>query len=187
MSTVAEIRQETERKMQRSVEALKSDLVKLRTGRASTGILEHITHEYYGSMMPITQVANLGVADARTLTVQPWDRKMVKVLAKTILSADLGLNPAVNGDVIRVPIPPLTEERRKELCKIVRGEGEDAKVAIRNLRRDANESVKKLEKAKEISEDDSTGAQKDIQKVTDKYIAEVDDLVSKKEKEVMTV
>ena len=186
MSTVAEIRQEAERKMQRSVESLKSDLVKLRTGRASTGILEHIV-EYYGSMMPITQVANLGVADARTLTVQPWDRKMVKVLEKAILTADLGLNPAVNGDVIRVPIPPLTEERRKELCKIVRGEGEEAKVAIRNLRRDANESVKKLEKAKEISEDDSTGAQKEIQKTTDKYIAEVDELVSKKEKEVMTV
>ena len=143
--------------------------------------------DYYGSPTPISQVANLGVADARTITVQPWDRKMIPVIEKAILTADLGLNPAAFGDMVRVPVPPLTEERRREICKVVRGDGEDAKVAIRNLRRDANEHVKKLEKAKEVSEDEQSRSEKEIQKMTDKYIAEVDQIVAAKEKEVMTV
>ena len=179
MTTIAEIRQTAEHKMTRSVESLKEEFVKLRTGRASVGLLEHISVEYYGSMTPLSQVANLGVADARTLTVQPWDRKMIPIIEKAILTSDLGL--------IRVPLPPLTEERRREITKVVRAEGEDAKVAIRNLRRDANEQVKKLEKAKEVSEDESRAAEKDIQTLTDKYIKLVDAAVAEKEKEVMTV
>ena len=173
--------------MKRMIESLRDDLSKLRTGRASTGILEHVMVDYYGSPTPLSQVANLGVADARTITVQPWDRKMIPVIEKAILMADLGLNPAAFGDMVRVPVPPLTEERRREICKVVRGDGEDAKVAIRNLRRDANEHVTKLEKAKEVSEDEQSRSEKEIQKMTDKYIAEVDQVVSAKEKEVMTV
>ena len=187
MSTIAEIQQQCEYKMKRTIESLREDLSKLRTGRASVGILEHVMVDYYGSPTPLTQVANLGVADARTITVQPWDRKMIPVIEKAILTSDLGLNPATSGDIIRVPLPPLTEERRREITKVVRSEGEDAKVAVRNLRRDANEQVKKLEKAKEVSEDDSRGAEKDIQKITDKYIEAIDKVVAEKEKEVMTV
>ena len=187
MSTIAEIQQQCEYKMKRTIESLRDDLSKLRTGRASTGILEHVMVDYYGSPTPISQVANLGVADARTITVQPWDRKMIPVIEKAILTADLGLNPAAFGDMVRVPVPPLTEERRREICKVVRGDGEDAKVAIRNLRRAANEHVKKLEKAKEVSEDEQSRSEKEIQKMTDKYIAEVDQIVAAKEKEVMTV
>ena len=187
MSTIAKIQQQCEYKMKRTIESLRDDLSKLRTGRASTGILEHVMVDYYGSPTPLSQVANLGVADARTITVQPWDRKMIPVIEKAILMADLGLNPAAFGDMVRVPVPPLTEERRREICKVVRGDGEDAKVAIRNLRRDANEHVKKLEKAKEVSEDEQSRSEKEIQKMTDKYIAEVDQVVSAKEKEVMTV
>lgn len=187
MSTIAEIQQQCECKMKRTIESLRDDLSKLRTGRASTGILEHVMVDYYGSPTPISQVANLGVADARTITVQPWDRKMIPVIEKAILTADLGLNPAAFGDMVRVPVPLLTEERRREICKVVRGDGEDAKVAIRNLRRDANEHVKKLEKAKEVSEDEQSRSEKEIQKMTDKYIAEVDQIVAAKEKEVMTV
>ena len=179
MTTIAEIQQTAEHKMNRTVETLREEFTKLRTGRASVGLLDHISVEYYGSMTPLSQVANLGVGDARTLTVQPWDRKMIPVIEKAILTSDLGLNPATSGDIIRVPLPPLTEERRRE--------GEDAKVAVRNLRRDANEQVKKLEKAKEVSEDDSRGAEKDIQKITDKYIEAIDKVVAEKEKEVMTV
>lgn len=187
MPTIAEIQQQTEHKMQRTVQNLREDFTKLRTGRASTGLLEHVTVDYYGSVVPLSQVANLGVADARTLTVQPWERKMVPVIEKAILSSDLGLNPATNGDTIRVPVPPLTEERRREITKVVRGTGEDAKVAIRNLRRDANDAVKKLLKAKEISEDDESRSGKDIQKLTDNYIKEIDAAVVEKEKEVMTI
>lgn len=187
MTTIAEIHQQNEHKMSRTIETLRENFTKLRTGRASTGILEHVMVDYYGSPTPLSQVAHLGVADARTLTVQPWDRKMLQVIEKAILTSDLGLNPATNGDLIRVPLPPLTEERRRELTKVVRSEGEDAKVAIRNLRRDANEHVKKLEKAKEVSEDDVSRSEKEIQKMTDKYIGEVDKLVAAKEKEVMTV
>ncbi len=187
MTTIAEIHQQTEHKMQRTLETLRDNLSKLRTGRASTGLLEHITVDYYGSPTPLAQVANLGVADARTLTVQPWDRKMLPVIERAILTSDLGLNPAASGDLIRVPLPALTEERRREITKLVRSEGEDAKVAVRNLRRDANEHVKKLEKAKEVSEDDMSRSEKEVQKTTDKYIVEIDKVVAAKEKEVMTV
>lgn len=187
MTTIAEIQQQTEHKMGRSIESLREAYTKLRTGRASVGILEHVMVEYYGSPTPLSQVANLGVADARTLTVQPWDRKMIPVIEKAILTSDLGLNPAAMGDMIRVPLPPLTEERRREITKVVRAEGEDAKVAVRNLRRDANEAVKKLEKAKEVSEDEQSRSEKEIQKLTDKYTAEIDKLVAAKEKEVMTI
>ncbi len=187
MTTVAEIQKQIEYKMSRSVDALREDLSKLRTGRASTGLLEHVMVEYYGSPTPLTQVANVGVGDARTLTVQPWDRKMIPIIEKAILMSELGLNPATNGDTIRVPLPPLTEERRRELTKVVRSDGEDAKVAVRNLRREANEAVKKLVKAKEISEDDESRAEKEIQKTTDKFIGEIDKIVAEKEKEVMTI
>ena len=187
MSTIAEIQQQCEYKMKRTIESLREDLSKLRTGRASVGILEHVMVDYYGSPTPLTQVANLGVADARTITVQPLGRKMVPVIEKAILTADLGLNPAAFGDLVRVPVPPLTEERRREICKVVRGDGEDAKVPVRNLRREAIEHVKKLEKAKEVSEDDLSRSEKEIQKITDKYIGEIDQVISAKEKEVMTV
>ena len=187
MTTIAEIQQQTEHKMGRTIESLRENLTKLRTGRASTGILVHVMVVYYGSPSPLSQVANLGVADARTLTVQPWDRKMIPVIEKAILTSDLGLNPAAMGDMIRVPLPPLTEERRRELTKVVRSEGEEAKVAVRNLRRDANEAVKKLEKAKEVCEDDQGRSEKEIQKLTDKYIGEIDKIIAAKEKEVMTV
>lgn len=187
MTTIAEIQQQCEYKMNRTIESLRDDLSKLRTGRASVGILEHVTVDYYGSPTPLSQVANLGVADARTITVQPWDRKMIPVIEKAILTADLGLNPASFGDMVRVPVPPLTEERRREICKVVRGDGEDAKVAVRNLRRDAIEHVKKLEKAKEVSEDELSRSEKEIQKITDKFVAEVDSIIAAKEKEVMTV
>lgn len=187
MTTIAEIQQQCEYKMKRTIESLRDDLSKLRTGRASVGILEHVTVDYYGSPTPLSQVANLGVADARTITVQPWDRKMIPVIEKAILTADLGLNPASFGDMVRVPVPPLTEERRREICKVVRGDGEDAKVAVRNLRRDAIEHVKKLEKAKEVSEDELSRSEKEIQKITDKFVGEVDSIIAAKEKEVMTV
>lgn len=185
--TAQEVIQQTEHKMGVTVEKLREDFTRIRTGRASTGLLDKIKVDYYGCPTPINQVAQVGVGDAHTLTVQPWEKNMVKVVEKAIRDSDLGLNPATSGDVIRVPLPPLTEERRREITKVVRSEGEDAKVAVRNLRRDANEQVKKLEKAKEVSEDDSRGAEKDIQKITDKYIEAIDKVVAEKEKEVMTV
>ena len=185
--SVSEIIAQTEHKMKATVEHTREEFVKIRTGRASTGLLDQIKVDYYGCPTPLNQVAQVGVGDARTLTVQPWEKNMVKVVEKAIRDSDLGLNPATSGDVIRVPLPPLTEERRRELSKVVRGMGEDSKVAIRNLRRDANEHVKKLEKAKEVSEDEQSRSEKEIQKMTDKYIAEVDQVVSAKEKEVMTV
>lgn len=187
MTTIAEIQQTAEHKMNRTVETLREEFTKLRTGRASVGLLDHISVEYYGSMTPLSQVANLGVGDARTLTVQPWDRKMIPVIEKAILTSDLGLNPATSGDIIRVPLPPLTEERRRELSKIVKGFGEDAKVAVRNLRRDANGQIERLEKDKEISEDDQRRLETDIQKLTDRYVAEIDKVITEKEKEIMTV
>jgi len=173
--------------MQRSIEAFKSDLAKIRTGRAHTGLLDHIQVDYYGSPVPISQVANLTLVDARTIGVQPWEKNMVAKVEKAIREADLGLNPATSGDLIRVPMPALTEERRRELTKVGKGEGETAKVAIRNLRRDANEQLKKLVKDKEISEDDERRASDDVQKLTDKHVAEVDKLVQTKEAEIMTV
>ena len=185
--SVADVKKNAEQKMQKSIEALKTDLAKIRTGRAHTGLLDHVQVDYYGSMVPISQVANVTLVDARTIGVQPWEKKMVQAVEKAIREADLGLNPATMGDIIRVPTPALTEERRKELTKVVKGEGEDAKVAVRNLRRDANEQLKKLVKDKTISEDDERRGGDDIQKLTDKFVAEIDKLVAEKDKEIMTV
>lgn len=185
--SISEIQKQTEYKMNRTVETLREDFIKIRTGRASTGLLDHVMVDYYGTMTPINQVAQVGVADARTLTVQPWEKTMVAPIEKAIRSSDLGLNPATSGMLIRVPLPPLTEERRRELTKVVRHLGEEAKVAVRNLRRDANEQIKKLTKAKEISEDDESRAEKEIQKLTDNFVVVIDKCVAEKEKEVMTV
>jgi ribosome recycling factor len=185
--TIADIRKSTEDKMKKSVEALKHDLAKIRTGRAHTGLLDHIQVDYYGSMVPLSQVANVGLGDARTITVQPWEKKMVPVIEKAIRESDLGLNPATMGDLIRCPMPPLTEERRKELTKVVKHEGENAKVAVRNLRRDANTHLKELLKKKLVSEDDERRAQDDVQKLTDRHIAYIDKLIVEKEKEILTV
>jgi ribosome recycling factor len=185
--SVADIRKGAEQKMQRSIDAFKNDLSKIRTGRAHTGLLDHIQCDYYGSPVPISQVANLTLIDARTIGVQPWEKKMVQVVEKAIRESDLGLNPATQGDVIRVPMPALTEERRRELTKVVKSEAETAKVAVRNLRRDANEQLKKLVKDKEISEDDERRAGDDVQKLTDKFVTEIDKLVVTKEAESMTV
>jgi ribosome recycling factor len=184
---MAEIRKTTEQKMQKSVESLKHDLAKIRTGRAHTGLLDHILVDYYGSMVPINQVGQVGLGDARTITVQPFEKKMVPAVEKAIRDSDLGLNPASHGDVIRVPMPALTEERRKELTKVVRHEGENARVAVRNLRRDANTHLKELLKKKEVPEDEERRAQDDVQKLTDRYVAEIDKLVAEKEKEILTV
>ncbi|WP_103852049.1 ribosome recycling factor [Burkholderia pseudomallei] len=185
--SVADIKKSVEQKMQRSIEAFKNDLAKIRTGRAHTGLLDHVQVDYYGSMVPISQVANLTLVDARTIGVQPWEKTMVAKVEKAIREADLGLNPATSGDLIRVPMPPLTKERRRELTKVVKSEGETAKVAVRNLRRDANEQLKKLVKDKEISEDDERRASDDVQKLTDKHVAEIDKLVQAKDAEIMTV
>ena len=184
---IAEQKKQAEQKMTKSVESLKSGLNKVRTGRAHTGLLEHVQVEYYGSMVPISQVGNMILADSRTITVQPFDKKMVLAIEKAIRDANLGLNPSTVGDVIRVPMPALTEERRKELAKVVKGEGEDAKVAVRNIRRDANSAFKDALKAKTISEDDEKRAQDDVQKLTDRFIAEIDKLVAEKEYELMSV
>jgi len=185
--SVADVKKNAEQKMQKSIDAFKGDLAKVRTGRAHTGLLDHVQVDYYGSPVPISQVANVGLADARTISVQPWEKKMVQAVEKAIRDADLGLNPATMGDVIRVPMPALTEERRKELTKVVKGEGEDAKVAVRNLRRDANEQLKRLVKDKTISEDDERRGGDEVQKLTDKFVAEIDKLVAEKDKEIMTV
>jgi ribosome recycling factor len=185
--TPAEVKKATEQKMQKSIETLKMDLAKVRTGRAHVGILDHVMVDYYGTPTQITQVANLTLLDARTIGVQPWEKKMMAVIEKAIRESDLGLNPATVGDLIRVPTPALTEERRKEMVKLVRSEAEDSKIAIRNIRRDANESLKKLLKDKAISEDDERRTQDEVQKLTDKFVAEVDKMVVEKEKDVMTV
>jgi ribosome recycling factor len=185
--SVANIRSTTEEKMVKSIESLKTDLQKVRTGRAHTGILDHVQVDYYGSMVPISQVANMSLADARTIVVQPWEKNMANAVEKAIRESDLGLNPASMGETIRVPMPALTEERRKELTKFIKGEGEQTKVAIRNLRRDANEALKRLVNDKEISEDDERRAQADIQKLTDKFVSEVDQVLQSKEAEIMTV
>lgn len=185
--SVANIRKTTEEKMVKSIESLKTDLQKVRTGRAHTGILDHVQVDYYGSMVPISQVANLSLADARTIVVQPWEKNMANAVEKAIRESDLGLNPASMGETIRVPMPALTEERRKELTKFIKGEGEQTKVAIRNLRRDGNEALKRLVNDKEISEDEERRAQADIQKLTDKFVSEVDQVLQAKEAEIMTV
>jgi len=185
--SIADIKKTAEQKMARSVEALKSELHKVRTGRAHPGILDQVHIEYYGSMVPISQVANVTLLDARTISVQPWEKGMGPKIEKAIRESDLGLNPAAQGDLLRVPMPPLTEERRKELTKVVRHEGEDAKVAVRNIRRDANEHAKKLSKDKEIGEDEERRSLDEVQKLTDRTIAEIDRLISGKEAEIMAV
>ena len=185
--TIADIKKNAEAKMAKSIEAFKAELQKIRTGRAHPGILDQVHVEYYGSMLPISQVANVSLLDARTISVQPWEKGMGAKIEKAIRESDLGLNPATMGDLIRVPLPALTEERRKELTKVVRNAGEDARVAVRNLRRDANDQAKKLLKDKLISEDDERRSNDDIQKLTDRTIAEIDKLVQAKEAEVMAV
>lgn len=185
--TIADIKKNTETKMDQSIEALKNNLSKIRTGRANPALLDSVQVEYYGSMVPIGQVANVSLLDARTISVQPWDKGMGAKIEKAIRESDLGLNPAAMGDLIRVPMPPMSEERRKEMAKLVRHEGENAKIAVRNLRRDANEAVKKLVKDKQASEDDQKRSEADIQKLTDKHIAAIDQLVAAKEQEVMAV
>lgn len=184
---IAELKKTTEHKMQKSIEALKADLAKVRTGRAHTGLLDHVMVDYYGNPTPINQVANVTLLDARTIGVQPWEKSMLAKIEKAIRESDLGLNPATQGDLLRVPMPMLTEERRRDLIKVVRHEGETAKVAIRNLRRDANHHLKEALKKHEISEDDERRAQDDVQKLTDKYVAEVDKLLAEKEKDLMAV
>lgn len=182
-----EVKKTAEQKMQKSLESLKTDLAKVRTGRAHTGLLDHVMVEYYGSMVAVNQVASVNLGDARTLNVQPYEKNMVAKVEKAIRDSDLGLNPATNGDMIRVPMPMLTEERRREMTKIVRTEGENAKVAIRNVRRDANDALKKLTKDKEISEDDERRMQDEVQKLTDKFVVDIDKLLQAKEAELMAV
>lgn len=184
---VADLKKQSEQKMAKSLESLKNDLGKVRTGRAHAGLLDHIHVDYYGSMVPLKQVANVTLSDARTITVQPFEKKMGLTIEKAIRDSDLGLNPVTAGDIIRVPMPALTEERRKELAKIVKGDGEHAKVAIRNIRRDANTALKDALKAKTLPEDDEKRAQDDVQKLTDRFIGEVDKAVAEKEKDLLSV
>jgi ribosome recycling factor len=185
--TIADIKKNVESKMDQSIAAFKNNLTKIRTGRANPALLDTVHVDYYGSTVPISQVANVSLLDARTISVQPWEKGMGAKIEKAIRESDLGLNPASMGDLIRVPMPPMSEERRKEMTKLVRTEGESAKIAVRNLRRDANEAVKKLVKDKAASEDDQKRSEADIQKLTDRHIAEVDSLVAAKEQEIMAV
>ena len=182
-----EVKSIAKTKMQKSIEKLKNDLSKIRTGRAHTGILDHLTVDYYGSQTAINQVANVTVGDSVTINVQPYEKNMISIIEKAIREGDLGLNPATTGDIIRIPLPPLTEERRRDLIKVVKSEGENSKVAIRNSRRDANDALKKLIKDKEISEDDERRAQDDVQKVTDQYISEIDKIIESKEKDLLAI
>ncbi|TAH46993.1 MAG: ribosome recycling factor [Betaproteobacteria bacterium] len=184
---ISELKKTTEQKMQKSIEALKADLAKVRTGRAHTGLLDHVMVEYYGSMVPINQVANITLIDARTIGVQTWEKPMMGKVERAIRDSDLGLNPANMGELLRVPMPALTEERRRDLIKVVRHEGETTKVAVRNLRRDANQHLKDAVKDKTISEDEERRAEDDIQKLTDKAVAEIDKLLAQKEQELMQV
>lgn len=184
---IADIKKSTEQKMQKSLEALKVDLSKVRSGRAHTGLLDHVMVDYYGSPTPVNQVANVNLIDARTIGVNPWEKKMASTVEKAIRDADLGLNPMTVGETIRVPMPPLTEERRKELTKVVKQEAETVRVAMRNIRRDANSQLKELLKSKEISEDEERHGQDEIQKITDRYINEIDKILQTKEAELMAV
>ncbi|HIO97877.1 MAG TPA: ribosome recycling factor [Leucothrix sp.] len=184
---IDDIIKDAESRMQKSIESLRGELAKVRTGRAHPSLLEHIVVDYYGSDTPLNQVANIGVEDARTLTVTPWEKPMVQAVEKAIMKSDLGLNPNTAGSVIRIPMPQLTEERRRDLVKVVKHEGENAKVAIRNIRRDANSDFKMFEKEKEISEDEERKGQEDIQKITDKYVKDIDDTVAVKETDLMKV
>ncbi|WP_404302843.1 ribosome recycling factor [Alicycliphilus denitrificans] len=185
--TIADIKKNLDAKMDQSIAALKNNLSKVRTGRANPQLLDSIHVEYYGSMVPLSQVANVSLLDARTISVQPWEKNMGAKIEKAIRESDLGLNPASLGDLIRVPMPPMSEERRKEMTKLARNEGEASKVAVRNLRRDANEAVKKLVKDKLASEDEQKRAEADIQKTTDKHIAEIDSLVAAKEQDILAI
>jgi ribosome recycling factor len=184
---ISDIKKNVEQKMQKSLDALKTDLSKIRTGRAHTGILDHVMVDYYGSLTAINMVANITLTDARTIGVQPYERNMIGPVEKAIRDSDLGLNPATNGELIRVPMPMLTEERRRDLIKVVKNEGEDAKIAVRNIRREANEQLKKLLKDKEVGEDEERRAQDDVQKLTDRYVAEIDKALQSKEVDLMAV
>jgi ribosome recycling factor len=185
--SVADVKKTAQDKMAKSIDTLKADLAKVRTGRAHTGILDHVMVDYYGSPTALPMVANLTLIDARTIGVQPYEKKMLNAIEKAIRDADLGLNPSSFGEMIRVPTPALTEERRREMVKLAKTEAEDGKIAVRNVRRDANEQLKKLVKDKSISEDDERRAIDDIQKMTDKAVIDIDKLVADKEKEIMTV
>ncbi len=184
---INDIKKDTEVRMQKSVESLKTDLGKIRTGRANPGLLDHVMVEYYGNPTPLHQVASVSIADSRTLLVTPWEKPLVAAIEKAILNSGLGLNPASAGTAIRVPMPPLTEERRKEMIRVVRAEGENARIAVRNIRRDANNHLKDLVKEKAISEDDERRGADAIQKITDKYIAEIDNMLTEKEKDLMEI
>lgn len=184
---IADIKKSAEQKMQKSLEALKLDLGKVRTGRAHTGLLDHITVDYYGAPTAINQIANVSLADARTITVAPWEKKMLSAIEKAIRNSDLGLNPVTMGELIRVPMPPLTEERRRDLTRIVKHEAEAARVAMRNIRRDANAHLKELLKEKKIAEDEERRGQDEIQKLTDRYIADIEKVLQTKEAELMAI
>ena len=185
--SIADIKKQATDKMAKSIDTLKHSLAKVRTGRAHTGLIDHLKVDYYGAETPITQVANVTLSDARTIAIQPFEKKMVQAVERAIRDSDLGVNPATSGDVIRVPMPALTEERRKELGKLVHREGEDAKVAIRNIRRDAIQHLKDLLKEGEVGEDQEKRAQDEVQKMTDKAISDIDKLVAEKEKDLMAV
>lgn len=182
-----EILKDAEIRMKKSVEAIREDMAKIRTGRASTALLDHLKVDYYGNPTPMNQVATVSVSDARTLAVTPWDKSIIPVVEKSIMESDLGLNPVTAGEVIRIPLPPLTEERRVEMTKLVRGEGENGKVAVRNIRRDANHHLKELLKNKEVAEDEEKKALEDIQRLTDQYVEQIDSVVADKEAEIMEV
>ena len=184
---IDEIINDADSRMRKSIESMRGELAKIRTGRASPAIIDHLTVDYYGNPTPINQVANITVQDARTLAVQPWEKNMVSVIERAILEANIGLNPMTAGDLIRLPMPPLTEERRKEMTKVAAAEGEAGKVAVRNIRRDANSDFKSLLKDKDISEDQDRVAQDKVQQLTDKYVAQIDEIVSEKEAEILTV
>ena len=184
---IDDVRKDAQTRMDKSLESLKHEFANVRTGRAHTSLLDHITVEYYGSEVPLNQVANIGVEDARTLTVTPWEKPMVAKVEKAIMTSDLGLNPATSGSVIRVPLPALTEERRKDLIRVVRHEAEGGRVAIRNIRRDALHTLKELLKEKEISEDDEHRAETEIQKLTDQHVARVDEMLAEKEQDLLSI
>lgn len=184
---INDILKDAESRMLKSIESMRGEMGKIRTGRASPALIDHLTVDYYGTATPISQVANITVQDARTLGVQPWEKNMVSVVERAIMEANLGFNPVTAGDLIRIPMPPLTEERRKEMVKIASGEGENGKIAIRNIRRDANSDFKSLLKDKEIGEDEEKQAEDQVQKLTDKYVAQIDEIVKDKEAEILTV
>ena len=184
---IEDLQKDAAKRMDKSIESFRGELTRIRTGRAHTSLLDHITVEYYGSTVPLSQVANVSAEDSRTLMVQPWERQMVQVIEKAIMTSDLGLNPATAGQIIRVPLPPLTEERRRDLIKVVRAEAENARVAVRNVRRDVLSDIKELLKEKEISEDDERRAQDEVQKLTDSHVAAIDQLLAKKEQELLEI